>query len=346
MKKRARSLADAFVAALMIAVATAAVAGCAKKSSEPTGAGTKQVRVILDYLPNAVHVGFYQAQAAGYFRKEGLSVRIDAPTSSSDTLRLMAAGQAEFGLVSLLDFMSVRAKGEPLKIIMAVEQRPLAAMIALKKSGIERPKDLQGRLVGTTGTLSDDAGVKWMVKYDGGDPATVKLINIGFNTAQEVIAGNVDASFGFWSQEGVQVAAHQPATVLRLYDYGVPPYPELIVFAREEFLAKEPETTRKFLRAVTHGYEDAIAKPDAACATMAAQVEGETADSLKPYLAALAPVLQADAPEYGWVNIAVIGEYLGWLKRTGVMDIHEEPSKIATNEFLPVMASGGTAEKP
>ena len=73
--------------------------------------------------------------------------RIDAPTSSSDTLRLMAAGQAEFGLVSLLDFMSVRAKGEPLKIVMAVEQRPLAALIALKKSGIDRPRDL-GRTAG------------------------------------------------------------------------------------------------------------------------------------------------------------------------------------------------------
>ena len=197
--------------------------------------------MILDYLPNAVHAGLYQAEAAGYFRDEGLNVRIDAPTSSSDTLRLMAAGQAEFGLVSLLDFMSVRAKGEPLKIVMAVEQRPLAALIALKKSGIDRPRDLRGRLVGITGVVSDEAGVRWMVKHDGGDPASVRLINIGFNTAQEIIAGNVDAAFGFWSQEGVQVAAHQPATVMRLNDYGVPPYPELIVFAREDFLAREPE---------------------------------------------------------------------------------------------------------
>ena len=58
--------------------------------------------------------------------------------------------------------------------------------------------------------ISDEAGTKWMVKYDGGDPATVRLINIGFNTAQEMIAGNVDASFGFWSQEGVQVESRAP----------------------------------------------------------------------------------------------------------------------------------------
>jgi putative hydroxymethylpyrimidine transport system substrate-binding protein len=332
--------------ALVLAVALT-LGGCGgQKSGEAGGhGGARQVRVILDYLPNAVHAGFYQAQAAGYFRKEGLLVRIDAPTSSSDTLRLMAAGQAEFGLVSLLDFMSVRAKGEPLEMVMAVEQRPLAAIITLKKSGIERPRDLKGRLVGTTGTLSDDAGVKWMVKHDGGDPATVRLINIGFNTAQEVIAGNVDASFGFWSQEGVQVAAHQPATVLRLYNYGAPPYPELIVFAREDFLAKEPETARKFLRAVVSGYDDVIAKPDAVCAAMAAQVEGETADGLKPYLAALTPVLRADAPEYGWLNIPVLKDYLEWLREVGVFDLRENPEKFATNEFLP-QVTGGEASKP
>lgn len=312
-----------------------AIAGCSGKAREASTGSARQVRVILDYLPNAAHAGLYQAEAAGYYRDEGLNVRIDAPTSSSDTLRLMAAGQAEFGLVSLLDFMSVRAKGEPLKIVMALEQRPLAALIALKKSGIDRPRDLSGRLVGITGVVSDEAGVKWIVKHDGGDPSSVRLINIGFNTAQEIIAGNVDAAFGFWNQEGVQVAAHKSATVMRLSDYGVPPYPELIVFAREDYLAREPGTVRGFLRAVARGYDDAVSKPDVVCAAMAARVEGETTESLKPFLAALSPVLRADAPAFGRLNLPVLKDYLAWIKSIGVLDIHEDPANFATNEFLP-----------
>jgi putative hydroxymethylpyrimidine transport system substrate-binding protein len=311
------------------------LAGCRGKTGDASPGSARQVRVILDYLPNAVHAGLYQAQAAGYFKDEGLTVRIDAPTSSSDTLRLMAAGQAEFGLVSLLDFITVRAKGEPLKIVMALEQKPLGAVIALKKSGIARPRDLSGRLVGTTGVISDDAGVKWMVKRDGGDPASVRLINIGFNTAQQIVAGNVDAAFGFWSQEGVQVAAREPATILRLNDFGAPPYPELVVFAREDFLAKQPQTARGFLRAVTRGYDDAIAKPDAACAAMVAQVEGETAAGLKPYLQAVSPVFRADAASFGQVNLSVLRDYLAWIRQIGVLDVREDPASFATNEYLP-----------
>ncbi len=332
--------------ALKFALAAALIlAGCHGKNPEPSPGSSRQVRVILDYLPNAIHVGLYQAQAAGYFHDEGLSVRIDAPTSSSDTLRLMAAGQAEFGLVSLMDFISVRAKGEPLKIIMAVEQRPLGALIALKKSGIERPRDLAGRLVGTTGVLSDDAGVRSMVKKDGGDPASVKLINVGFNTAQQIVAGNVDAAFGFWSQEGVQVAAHQPATVMRLDDYGAPPYPELIVFAREDFLSRNPDTARGFLRAVARGYDEAISNPDTACANMAARVEGETAQGLRPYFDALNPVFRADAPEFGWLNLHALKEYLDWIREIGVLDVQEDPAKFATNEFLPPIR-GSEGVKP
>jgi putative hydroxymethylpyrimidine transport system substrate-binding protein len=184
-----------------------------------------------------------------------------------------------------------------------------------------------------------------MVKHDGGDPSSVRLINIGFNTAQEIIAGNVDAAFGFWSQEGVQVAVHKPATVMRLIDYSVPPYPELIVFAREDFLARDPGTARGFLRAVARGYDDAISKPDVACASMAARVEGETTDGLKPYLEALRPVLRADAPAYGRLNLSVLKDYLAWIKEIGVLDLQEDPGKFATNEFLPPLP-GGEGGKP
>jgi hypothetical protein len=78
---------------------------------------------------------------------------------------------------------------------------------------------------------------------------------------------------------------------------------------------------------------------------MAARVEGETPEGLRPYLDALTPVLRADAPAYGWLNIVALRDYLAWLREVGVLDVHEDPAGFATNEFLPPIPDG-RAGKP
>jgi hypothetical protein len=72
---------------------------------------------------------------------------------------------------------------------------------------------------------------------------------------------------------------------------------------------------------------------------MAGRVEGETAAGLRPYLDALRPVLRADAPAYGRLNLAVLKDYLDWIREMGVLDVREDPSKFATNEFLPPVSA-------
>ena len=119
---------------------------------------------------------------------------------------------------------------------------------------------------------------------------------------------------------------------------------ELILFAREDYLAKEPETARAFLRAVVRGYDDAISKPDATLAATASQVEGETPDTLRPYLGALTPVLRADAPAYGRVNIQALRDYVKWTREVGVLDLREDPERFATNEYLPQVPANESAK--
>ena len=71
-----------------------------------------------------------------------------------------------------------------------------------------------------------------------------------------------------------------------------------------------------------------LSKPDVACAAMAARVEGETTEGLMPYLEALSPVLRADAPAFGRLNLSVLKDYLAWTKEIGVLDLHEDPREI------------------
>ena len=66
---------------LLAALAVPALAACGEKDGDDLGAGASaSVTLVLDYLPNADHVGIYTAQARGEFAKAGLRVKIaDAP---------------------------------------------------------------------------------------------------------------------------------------------------------------------------------------------------------------------------------------------------------------------------
>ena len=291
--------------------------------------------LILDFLPNPVHIAIYQGLAAGTYKANNIDLKVQTPTSTSDTLKLLATKRADFGIVSLLDFLTSYQQRQPITAFMALEQRPLGSLLTLQKSGISRPKDLEGQLVGVTGVPSDLAAVKSMVANDGGDPAKVKTVTIGFNAVQNLISGKVKAAVGFWNAEGVQLQEQEPTTIFKLDQFGAPPYPELVAFTRNETISSNPALVCAFAKATVEGYEQAVAKPDQALANLAKQSEGLSLSAAKGQFEALKPIYKADAPVYGNLDTKVLADYLAWAKQAGILDLADDPSKFATTQFLP-----------
>jgi putative hydroxymethylpyrimidine transport system substrate-binding protein len=291
--------------------------------------------LILDFLPNPVHIAIYQGLATGTYKGANIDLKVQTPTSTSDTLRLLATDRADFGIVSLLDFLTSYQQQQPITAFMALEQRPLGSLLALEKSGIASPKQLEGQLVGVTGVPSDLAAVKSMVTHDGGDAAKVKTVTIGFNAVQNLISGKVKAAVGFWNAEGVQLQQQQPTKVFKLDEFGAPPYPELVAFARNQTLQSNPALVCAFVKATVDGYKSATANPDQALQNLADQAEGLALSDAKPQYEALKPIYQADAPVYGRIDLKVLGDYLTWAKQAKILDLSDDPAKFATDKFLP-----------
>ena len=62
---------------LMAVLMAVAVSGCSdKKEASENKETEKKVTLILDYLPNTNHTGFYVAKEKGFFKEEGLDVDI------------------------------------------------------------------------------------------------------------------------------------------------------------------------------------------------------------------------------------------------------------------------------
>jgi NitT/TauT family transport system substrate-binding protein/putative hydroxymethylpyrimidine transport system substrate-binding protein len=298
-------------------------------------ASPTDVTLILDFLPNPVHVAIYQGLATGTYKANNINLKVQTPTSTSDTLRLLATDRADFGIVSLLDFLTSYQQGQPITAFMALEQRPLGSLLALEKSGVASPKDLEDQTVGVTGVPSDLAAVNSMVANAGGDPTKVKTVTIGFNAVQNLIAGKVKAAVGFWNAEGVQLQAQEPTKIFKLDEFGAPAYPELVAFTRNDTIQENAALTCAFTKATVEGYASATANPDQALDNLTRQAEGLALSDAKAQYEALKPVYQADAPVYGALNLAVLGQYLTWAQEAKILDLSDDPAKFATDKFMP-----------
>jgi ABC-type nitrate/sulfonate/bicarbonate transport system substrate-binding protein len=241
------------VALLAAALLLSGVTGCGEDGAEP--GVPKGATVVLDFTPNAVHSGIYAAQGEGFYADAGVDLKIHQPGESTDAPKLLAAGRTDFSILDIHDLGIAREQGLDLVGVMPIVQRPLAAVIAGGEDGVHRPRDLEGRTVGVTGLPSDEAVVDSEVSADGGDPAKVDEVTIGFNAVSSLAAGKVDAATGFWNAEGVELQRQGvPVRIFKVDRFGAPPYPELILTTSRQTLNDDPELVDAVVDATSRGY--------------------------------------------------------------------------------------------
>jgi putative hydroxymethylpyrimidine transport system substrate-binding protein len=265
---------------LCLLIAAAAVAGCQDDVPE------ERMTVALDFQPNPAHAGIYAAQRDD----RPLDLEIRVPSSSTDSLKLLAAGRADVAVADIHDLGLAAERGSDLVAIGALVQRPLAAVIA--GPGIERPRDLEGRRVGVTGLPSDDAVLRAVVEGDGGDLDRVRRVTIGFSAVPSLVAGRVDAVVAFWNVEGVALRRRGVRTrEFRVDRYGAPRYPELVLVTERSNLTRIGEELSSLLDLLKAGTRAALADRDR---TVEELVEASGADQglVRAELRAVAPALR------------------------------------------------------
>ena len=276
-------------------------AGCGGSSSD-------DVTVALDFTPNPVHAPIYEA------RGHGVKIAIRKPGSGPDSLKLVASGKVDLGVLDIQDLAIARQQGTDLVAVAALVGRPLAALIA--QPGVASPRALEGRTVGVSGLPSDPAFVKAIVEHDGGDASKVREVTIGFAAVSRLLTKRVDAVPAFWNAEGVALKrAGLPVKEFRVEDYGAPAYPEVVLMTSRATLDKHRDRIERALAAINDGLEYTRAHPDDAVAKIAKAAEtkdtGLVRAQLDAVLPAFAPGLKLDRD--------VLEQWAGFDTRVGLV---------------------------
>ncbi len=281
-------------AALAI-VAGAPAAGCGGDGPRPSG-GERPLTLVLDFAPNAVHAGIYAAVQRGEDRTRGIALRVRAPSTSTDSLKLLASRRADMAVADIQDLGLARERGDDLVGVGALVQRPLAAVIA--RPPVRRPRDLEGRRVGVTGLPSDEAVLRAVVEADGGRAERVRMTTIGFSAVPALVAGRVAAATAFWNAEGVALRERGVAThEFRIGEDAASRYPELVLVVRRESLERDRRRVHAAVGAVAAGTEAALQEPRPSLAGIARASSADPNlvraqfEAVRP---ALAPPVQLD----------------------------------------------------
>jgi putative hydroxymethylpyrimidine transport system substrate-binding protein len=304
--------------------------------------GEDEVTLALDWFPNANHTGLYVAMDRGYFEEEGIELQVYTPDDPATILATVGADKDDFGFEYQVGVLLARGQGVPVVSVAAIVQHPLNSVMALESSDIKRPRDLVGKTVGYPGIPTDPPLLRTMLEADHvSESATQEvvdgMVNVGFDLVPALISGRVDAIVGaYWTHESIS-ARNQgfPLTVLRMEDWGVPDFYELVVVVSENKLRNDPKLIERFIRAIKRGYVEAAKDPASAVEILLKQVPEADPAIDRPGSALLAPLwVEEGIPSFGWQTTEKWSAMAKWMQNNDFLTSDLRAADAFTNHFI------------
>lgn len=322
------------------AVAAAlALAACGEKHDvqSASGGAPQTLSLMLDWFPNADHVGLYTALADGYFRQADLNVDVQVPSNVATPLQLVAAGKVDAAISYEPELLLARDRGEPLAAIAAIVQRPLTSIISIGSKRIRTTAQLRGKRVGDAGIAYQHAYLDTILSHAGVPASSVREIDVGANLVPAMLSGRVDATLGgYWNYEAIQLRqAGRHPNVIPVQDAGVPNYDELVIVVREDEIAADNNLLRRFVQALGRGYEAVRADPQAGVDALL-----KANPSLSPRLqnasvrATLPAFFPAAGHPWGWMDGSQWTAYGSWMLAHHLIGHQAAVTGAETNQLL------------
>jgi NitT/TauT family transport system substrate-binding protein len=230
-------------------------------------AQTTDVKFILDFISLGRHAPWYVALGKGYFKDEGLNVTILPSKGTADAIRTVVTGGAEIGFIDVPSLVAAGGAGAPIRIVAANYQKPPYCIFSLNPgANIDDAKKLQGIELGSSSASFLPKIWQAVMEMNGVDSKTMKIVNIDAPARVPMLAARKVPSIDLFimSEPAIKRAVPDAKPVcLFAGDLGLEIYANSIG-VHEDYLKKNPEVVKKFVRAALRGWKDTFDNPQEA----------------------------------------------------------------------------------
>ena len=299
----------------------------------------RQVRLLLDFVPGGWHAPFYVARDLGWYREEGLDVEIVPGTGSSNTIRVVGAGGATFGMSDSGTMSAGVAQDVPVMAIGMFNQKCPITVFSFPAKHIEKPKDLEGKTVGAVAGAAEAKIFPAFARKNGVDLSKVKMVDLSIATRiAALVSGNIDAFVGYVISERDVLAASDSKVVnqIKFADHGIVMYGNGMI-VNNAFANDNPAVVERFTRVTMRGLKLALDDPDKALESTYKAIPDREQNLIKDQWRLSAPLMESDATRQyglGWMTDAAWSSTQDLMVQYGGQSKTMPLEKLYTDKFL------------
>jgi len=203
--------------------------------------------------------GYYAAVEKGFYKEEGLEVRLHAGDPQHQPAPEVLAGHAQYAEGNS-EILYQRLQGAPLVALAVIFQHSPSILLARRDSGIETVHDLIGKRVMLM-NMTQDADFLTMLLNEGISPSRVHIIPSSYNL-DDLISGKVDAINAYSTNEPDLLKQRGiPYNIIAPINYRIDFYSD-VLFTTEAELRDHPERVEAMRRATLKGWHYAMDHPE------------------------------------------------------------------------------------
>lgn len=302
-----------------------------------------KLTVQLDWLPGGDKSFVYAGVEQGFFKAEGLEVKVLTGRGSSDAVTKIATGTADVGFGGISALMMAAAEGKvPVKAVMSLYSKQPDALFTRASSGIKTLKDMEGKSVAMPTFSSSNALWPVILQKNGVDASKIRVIKTDPSTMAPMLAqGRVDATINWVTVapafKDVLSQAKQELSVLPWSNFGLDGY-GWSALASDKLIAERPDVLRRYLRALNKAIAFSIDHPQKAAADLKAQVPEATVAVVQAEFESSIPLLRNEVSKahgFGTFDPALLKSTWGWVaKSMNYPDNKVDPESLVDRSFL------------
>lgn len=304
-----------------------------------------------------LYMPLYVAVKNGYFKDEGLDVRLVSTGGDEKTFTAVITGNAQFGVSDPTFTAIARERGQGGKVVAGIVRGVPFWVVTFKKDiqKIEQPDGFKGRRIATYTAPSTSYAVMKKVLQNGGKNVDAKIVQGAFGTLLALVRANqadmaldIEPIVSVATSEGAHIV-YSPAKVLGDFAFTG-------LTVSDSYLKKNPEDVQKAVNAITRAMtfiqNDFEGTVKVACQDFPEVKPAVVREALKRLISEGTIPKSTMLPENAWNNAISLRKEIGDLKSSGAykenVDMHfaQQVPKPKVASSTAAAPTKGAAVKP